>query len=386
MKNLGFALAAGALLSLGSAWAVDWRQDYQRYNAAIEAGDRAQALASAEAAWRGASEALPDGDTKAYLAQNYIELIYQADIETALEPLAEAVRLGEAGFGTDNIPLNTLRFLLEVGEAWVRQRRRGEAQQALAAYEQLDPAEMMNSDVIMARLLLARRLLSHTRYTEASAIASKLSTDLQEGGAPINLIVRAESINAVAIGNDRPDPSQGNRSTSSRTQDPYLRAYLDRLRQGIASLRRARGPLPYQRSIENFDQNLATLYVYEKYLVSLAYSYLGSVEVDEFTSSLGRGKAIMTGPGACNAITWTNQNGRYPAGERGYNGAVLYGYHLDAQGRTQGVRVLGEAPGGRFGDDVVRFVSRWRADVSNVREECRQNQIGVYFFYNEADY
>ncbi|GGY41053.1 energy transducer TonB [Parvularcula lutaonensis] len=134
----------------------------------------------------------------------------------------------------------------------------------------------------------------------------------------------------------------------------------------------------------SFDDNLAQLFAYEEFLATFAYSYLGSNDGRKFLDRLGNGKPLIYVPANCPTIQYKPRDGRFPTSEFGYNGVVVYAYDLDDKGRTTNIRVLSEAPGKRFADAVERFVSTWRADVSNVREECRINQLQIHSFYTEA--
>ncbi|MFC3301249.1 hypothetical protein [Parvularcula lutaonensis] len=244
MKILVIGAAACVAAATGFAQALDWQDDYRSYSAAMEARQWDKARTAAESAWRGSRKALPDGDTKAYLAQNYVELVYQSDMEAAIEPLKDAVRLGELGYGNDNMPVATLQFLLESAEAWLNQRNRGATNRAFEAFSKVDPADAMLPEVVLARMLVARRLLSHNRPEDAASFAGQLSEDLQNARGARSLIVNAEGIRAVAISNTKPLGENGVATSRARVKDPKVGEFLDRVGEGIRAIRRARAVYP----------------------------------------------------------------------------------------------------------------------------------------------
>ena len=74
-------LLSGLFLLSFNAHALDYKAEYKAYNAAIEAGDEAEAIKRAEAAWQAAETELGDNQTTAILAYNYASLIYDKQPE-----------------------------------------------------------------------------------------------------------------------------------------------------------------------------------------------------------------------------------------------------------------------------------------------------------------
>lgn len=383
MKYWVFVAVLVGIIS-GPVRAADWQESYQRYTEARDAGDYEAARKHARLAWEESRTALPPGETRALLAQNYVGLVFTQDPSAAREPLRDAVEMGEQGFGEDNVPLSTLRFLLATAEAWEQQRSRGATQEAYEAYGALLPSEVLMNDVVVARSLLARRLLTHGRNEEAASVAGRLSEDLQATDGSTAFVVQAEAVRAVAIGNTQPAFDTGMRSSKSRMTDVELEAYLDRLEEGVRHLRKAQALFPIQESIRTFDPGLAELYAYELYLFSLAYSYLDDLDAAAFQERVGRGRPLIYGP-RCPDINWIRNETNYPAAERGSNGVVLYGYNINRKGEVEDLRILADVPGRRYGEHIMRYVSRWKADVGNLNEACRMNQLASHFFYTQVD-
>ena len=103
MVRRWIAATVAALAVTGPALA-DWKASYRAYAEAMEAGDAEAARRHAEAAWRQSRDALPAGENRALLAQNYGDLVLFSDPESAALAWGDAAALAAEGFGLESYP------------------------------------------------------------------------------------------------------------------------------------------------------------------------------------------------------------------------------------------------------------------------------------------
>ncbi|MEE4210653.1 MAG: energy transducer TonB [Parvularcula sp.] len=187
----------------------------------------------------------------------------------------------------------------------------------------------------------------------------------------------------MAIARDQPFRSATVAGTGSRMGSRDVDAYIEKLKEGVTALQKARATFAVPDDIDSYSPFVAQLFAYELFLESHIYTYLDDLEASRVMRDLPSGPALIQGTAGCPSIEWSNQRSSFPATEQGFNGAVFYGFDLDANGRVTNLKVLSEVPEARFGAAVESFTKKWRADVKGVPEACRQNLLMRHLFFTQ---
>lgn len=375
--SLFFALI---LAMTGVAWA-DWQQSYAAYQQALAAGNGIEAKRHAREAWEQGREALAPSDNLAALAQNYVTIaMFSDEPEDGLVAAEEAIGLAEQGFGVANYDLPTLVFFEKYIRSAAAPGNRRAANSAYSASADVPERLVLASHPALAFRLLALRLLELGVGDRSFEMMTRL-IDQEFEQIPVNKTKLQEDLSLRMFGAITELPAQVNDTTNIQSTIGRGEA-IDRIEVTIRDWRRHSRFYPLQETIDSFDEGLATSMASERLVSAFYRSFASNTRVDPFIEALPAGHFGVARNLRCEPVDWTRNNLRFPATASGYNGALLIGFHLTPEGRVEGVRVLSEIPGERFGDAAVRAISRWRANVEGVDPACLRDRLTSVEFYN----
>ncbi len=350
----------------------DYREEYKRYNEAMQSGDLEAAAAHGRAAWQAAEAELGDDGLTGILAYNYGQFVLFSDSEEALAALKRAETLRAAGIA--DLPADELRLYIAYsefvvsGEKWREGNALRDALLDLGALG-FPPSE----DTARMWLQLATSDLAKRDYDEALAAAINAEAEFH-AVTPENYRSIASSILVIGISKIAPFP---------RGISEIEAAHNDFIR--------ARMLFSPQEDIASFDEVLAHVaawgFTAGAARISMGYDdypgHEGKTE-EEFHGLLpallqsGDDKQENCG------IEWEKRRSpRYPvvAGMKGYIGAVMVGFDLNDDGSVYNERIIAEVPEDAFGDAVLRPMKSWKAKTPlNPRENCRADFITTVTF------
>ena len=358
------AIVVAALTVFGPAQAGSYKAEYKAYNAALDAGDLAEAIKHAEAAWRAAEEELGDNETTAILAYNFANAVYFSEPDRAIEPLKRVIALAgsqDEMFGADQPELML----------------------ALSAYR----SEPTSKDK-RTKLHSVLKQSEETKRKPA-LLPARAWTVLATDYINFSRFARAEKYSNFAISNYE--------TVSDKSPEEFAQALIiagvtrtakatktSDIAEALYFFDRAIDLFPPQKDIETYHPLLATALAWHATAYSVAASNrrinIKSVH-DLADEKLGVEAGIPTWetprPNDCTFSSVSRDVPKFPdQAARDYEvGAVLLGYHLDNDGKPEGLRILGEVPyASDFGKAALKAASTWQLNLAEpTRPECQRN-------------
>ncbi|MEM9840126.1 MAG: hypothetical protein AAF830_13350 [Pseudomonadota bacterium] len=348
------------------AWA-DWKESFRAYERAMQAGATEAAGRHAKEAWTKAKAELPPSDDVAHLAQIYGELTLLTDPRGAEPAFADAVALGEQGFGLQRMSLAESQFGLSAAQALSRSRDDRRSRAAAGAITPLSLDERKRPIWINARIVLAQNLNNQRQFALAAEVASMVADDLFSfSPKPLAGLVTAEALYSAAAIYGRGGEVPGG---VARAQRRWVRLARE---------------FPMQTSIDTFDPYLAQVIAWESITRGLATPVLGFQGLFDADPSevLQRQPVVLDPmpyflePTICAArMHWIEQEKKTIRDNTPNNGGVMIGFSFKEDGRVDKARILAEVPAEENGREVLAQVKKWRADPEKLTPECRQGYI-----------
>lgn len=369
--------------------------EFKAYKEAVSKGDLPLARDHAEKAWRLSIEEGAPSESRAILAQNYIEITIVEDPELVLEPLQDAMSLARSGYGITNYSLVALE-LMDVYVALEVKPRKGKSGklflEKLRLIRALDNDSGGFTDANGVSILLVKitikaaiKLNEIRKYRTSEAISAELSYELETANPSPpkewlagTLLLRTNSI-------------------ISQYRDGFDRK-IDQRRLNEAAILTdfAVSLFPVQASIENFDENFAMALAWRGALSSAFKTW----KVKEDKEQIFEGKKLQDRmipairrlgadgePVFCELDWLEREPPKFPNGALylGRIGSVLVGYHLGDDGKVVEPRVMAEVPSRVFGEVVLKQVAKWQVTPSSVRNErcLRDHFANVSFVIQE---
>jgi hypothetical protein len=377
-------LAAMAGAAPAAAQDKTYLEEYRAYTAALEAGDKEAAARHGYAAWQAAETELGEHELTAVLAYNYGQLVLFSDTQRAAEALKRASAIHQAGIAA--LPETELQLYLAFTDFALNKkvnRFRKNLRDALLAVEQegVDPTP----DIAAMWLFLASGDLEDRNYEEAKTNAAKAAAAI-ETAAPNQKRELASALLVRAVATILAD---------TESEKGILEA--NRLLVDASRL------FPVQESIETFDPMLGQIMAwnyaadalfhtnesYENYVGRATRIRLNSREdltpVDDHGFLSFDYDEIFDKqlPMEECGIEWEERKPpSYPtkALNRGYVGAVMIGYHLEA-GKVRNPIIISEVPRAEFGEVALKSTADWRLKKTpSDHPDCRENFVTSFSF------
>lgn len=369
------AIAGWALITPSIAAAQNsYTEHFQDYQAAEAAGDTANAILAAEAAWQAAETELGDHELTGILAYNYGSIVLATKPKSSKKPLIRAKKLHEKSIS--KLPIDKIKGYLAYVD-YVNlpgQDTAVKLREALSLSLDSNRAPQFEDAFMWATMatLEAKQLRFWNAGPAAQMVVKSIeSRRLEDKSRPaLNnmLILRAST------------------GLSGRDNSPKRITWaLDDLDRVIESL----GP---QEDMKSADPIFVT---------ALAWKAVGLKKLED------QGDTIpdynnMSFPGAvfissqnkpddCGTI-WSDQreakfktSAAYPQGlYPGYAGAVLISYNISKAGKVEDAKILTQVPNSELGSAALRAFKKWKLDQPPVdHPACRQNQIQSFVYYSE---
>ena len=365
--------------------------EYNAYNAALDAGDQAAAARHGYAAWQAAEKELGDHELTAVLAYNYGQLLLYSDTAAALRALKRASALQQNGVA--DLPEAELALYLAYAEFAIDKATRANRdalRQALLALER--NGVEANEDMAAMWHQIGVAYLSDKDFDDAYESAINAETAIA-ASAPGNYRRRAEALLVASIAKitDR-----------SGTTDDLLSANRH--------LVDAAGLFPPQHSIESFDPLLAQIFAWNL-AAQMSFETHENLTSAYATQNRATRIDVTKAPGFANladngfiqfnlsrvfpereslescGTSWAfSPNVRYPQNlaNRGIIGAVVLGYKLGDDVYVKEPKILAQVPDLSFGKEAMRTISKWRLENPPAdRPGCRDGfllNFGFFFY------
>lgn len=271
--------------------------------------------------------------------------------------------------GVSGVPDAEINVLPEAAQALSNPRSRDDRELFFTAVEEQQAVTASPERVSALLIRTAGQALNagHHRQTDRAGqlITIALRGEAEQKYRPY--VVRAYSFRAAA-----------------RLSDNMRRGTARvRLRDAYVMLSHVRNLYQPQSSIVSFDPDLANIEAYRIAISSLMdlldvdlpeddYVFEGIPFPEKLTPLLAQEEQCPLGE-----IDWMSRKAPKMTDKMinsSWGGAVLLGFSLSEDGRPVDVRILAEVPAKRFSDISLEVVEKeWRADVSNMPAECRQD-------------
>lgn len=355
-----------AFANPGAAAAQAYLDEYKAYMRAIEDKDAEAATAHAYAAWQAAEADLGGSKLTATLAYNYGQFVLFTDTAAARAALERADELRASGVA--DLPLLELDLYLSFAQLTESNNTRRSRQALRGALEKYVASGVPESeDTSRMWLALANAEMLDQKFKDAFETAQRAEKAIIEA-TPANRQRRADAMMTQGV---------------SLIADPKVIA-KDLLTANQILIRAAR-LFPEQTSIRTFDPKLAAILAWNQAAGSkfrtvanfqddAAETYMGThVKLAEPTESeladpekfhafdLNACIKRVVPKEGCGAGFTKRTPPRYPdyAIRKGYVGAAIVGYDLDATGSIVNAFVMAEAPAMTFGKYAVESMQQW---------------------------
>ncbi|NRA29225.1 MAG: energy transducer TonB [Parvularculaceae bacterium] len=381
MKTPILSLALVCLTWFGIAAAQSFAGAYEQYNEALAAGDDKATLRHARTAFEIAETDSADLETLAVLGQNWLLAALWLEPGQVLEIGPKALNLAEQGFGASGYNQEEIAAALAFAIAKDTPRE-PECEALVKALSDLRAAGDMTPYSIKLHAESISLMLRHNRGDEAYEAATGMAhvvekapsadPDLLSYSTMFRIAALVQMDRTHVIG--RPKLSFHNRLNDAHVLADHMMSLF-----------------PAQTDLDSFSTTAGEARAWHAFVLALGSTY--GVELSKDHVFEGRkplpirkesapGKAV--GPffasqattGHCE-VEWKRQNLTYPraAQRQGILGGMLIGYDLTKDGRVSRAEVLGEVPHNRFAPQILKQVTRWRADPDSLGpEECRTNR------------
>ena len=319
---------------------------YIAYERAIEAGDRAAAMAAAETAWRQADAHDIDPELIGVLAANYAELaMTQGESASALRAWLAAAAIAEQVF-PEGAPQRTHRWYMASLSATLAGEgsdARDYAQQAVQNFER-DASRVPAYLRAQSHYILARSSVEIGRWARIEDNALAAISAFEEAGIDSGRTL-ADSYYLLGLGRFFWRDPEGS-VLPFHIAGHLFNALGEAQRRETVSLlyweQLAREDLEDDVQAD-VDAEIA------------ASRFPSQVELEEFP--VGNEDAFDE-----DASPRNRENPDYPyeAALAGVEGIILVRYDVDRRGRPQNLEVVAAAPAGMFDEAVLEAISDWR--------------------------